>query len=869
MTQEEALAAMKTTALTDDSKALALVQAKICSTTAEARDAVSKYKQSLADYESLNQEITASEIQKQTATNATAATNTAATASETAKQAATDGTTAANTAQAASEAAKQASVDGTTAANAAETASETAKTTSGLEGFATNVAEAGSETTKQAAVDGTTAANAAETLSEEAKNASGLEGVATNIAEAASEATEAAATDASAVANAAEAVTEQAKAVAGAESTVVNDAQAVSEGAAANATRDHAAANFAEAASEKAKQGVQKKGILVTSKLGTALKGLLTNKYTWIVAGIAAVTAGIVALYKHFNPSKETLGKNLDEAKQKVQESTQKIEEMESELTNVRDRIAELKGMGSLTIVQQKELDNLEKSGAQLERNIELEKEYRRLKKKDANKAFLDWFDKDMHDKKEYTYATADKSDGANSGFRKIANFFAPIIDAQNRAEQNNGAPIIAELEGKPGAHLVFSSDDETSEIENQFEKAKKLIAQKNQEITLEQKEQIDSQLEEIEQYFLDKTKEFEDTLGDKEADLTWTPNAVAGTDEAKMNDTIIYMDELRDQATLLKGEIHNDIAGAYEDIVGANLQSDRFSEAAKQIEKLKTAEDGTARTSKQFRKALYEAITKAPEGSNIKQLADYLQELGMIEVDPKIGAKGIADFSNAIVTADDKVKDATQSNLLFADSFSKMSAARKAFEEGLQNVETGTEDFISYAESYEKAMELLKQGYDLDNGVLMAHVERLMSDEQLQKLGYDADKVKEFLQDHLKGVFGDKDTNEPGNGLIDKIKKYAGENGKIYAKGKDGKPNKKRELASYKDGKWHISDDSKDIEELGKQFGMTTDEILACVKAMKTFSDVNLNDTDTITGAVLAPLRYTVHGVEPLRHTL
>ena len=839
MSQEEALAAISTTNLTELQKTRALVMAKVCETDAEAGDILTKYAEA----------------------------NSAATASETAKQAATDGTTAANTAQAASEAAKQASVDGTTAANAAETVSETAKTTSGLEGFATNVAEAGSETTKQAAVDGTTAANAAETLSEEAKNASGLEGVATNIAEAASEATEAAATDASAVANAAEAVTEQAKAVAGAESTVVNDAQAVSEGAAANATRDHAAANFAEAASEKAKQGVQKKGILVTSKLGTALKGLLTNKYTWIVAGIAAVTAGIVALYKHFNPSKETLGKNLDEAKQKVQESTQKIEEMESELTNVRDRIAELKGMGSLTIVQQKELDNLEKSGAQLERNIELEKEYRRLKKKDANKAFLDWFDKDMHDKKEYTYATADKSDGANSGFRKIANFFAPIIDAQNRAEQNNGAPIIAELEGKPGAHLVFSSDDETSEIENQFEKAKKLIAQKNQEITLEQKEQIDSQLEEIEQYFLDKTKEFEDTLGDKEADLTWTPNAVAGTDEAKMNDTIIYMDELRDQATLLKGEIHNDIAGAYEDIVGANLQSDRFSEAAKEIEKLKTAEDGTAKSAKKFRKDLYDLLKTAKDGSNIKQLADYLTELGMIDISK--GEKGITDLSEAIVQTTAKTDKATQSNLLFADSFSKMSAARKAFEEGLQNIETGTEDYESYAESYEKAMELLNKGYDLDNGVLMAHVERLMSDEQLQKLGYDADKVKKFLQEHLKGVFGDKDTNEPGNGLIDKIKKYAGENGKIYAKGKDGKPNKKRELASYKDGKWHISDDSKDIEELGKQFGMTTDEILACVKAMKTFSDVNLNDTDTITGAVLAPLRYTVHGVEPLRHTL
>lgn len=822
MTQEEAVAAAATTKLTRDQQAQALCNAGICKTMDEAKEAVNSYAQS---------------------TNATAAANATAVASETTKSAATDASTAANTAQAASETVKQASVDGTTAANAAETLSEEAKNASGLEGFAANVAEAGSEVTKQAAVDGTTVANAAEAASEEAKNASGLEGMATNIAEAASEATEAAATDASAVANAAEAVTEQAKAAAGAESTVVNEAQAASEGAAAAAARDHAKANLEEAASEGAKQGVQKKGIQVTSKLGTALK----NKYTWIIAGVAAVTAGIVALYKHLNPSKETLGKNLDEAKQKVQESTQKIEEMENELTNVRDRIAELKGMGSLTIVQQKELDNLEKSSSQLERNIELEKEYRRLKKKDANKAFVDWFNKDMKDKTEYTYSTADKSDGANSGFRKIANFLAPVIDAKMKTEQNNGAPTIAELNGEQGAHLVFSSDDETFEIENQFEQAKKLIAQKNQEITLEQKEQIDSQLEEIEKHFLDKTKELEEALGDKEAELTWTPNAVAGTDEAEVNDIIAYMDELRDQATLLKGEIHNDISGAYEDVVNANLKSSRFSEAAKEIEKLKTAEDGTTRTSKQFRKALYEAITKSPDGSNIKELANYLEELGMIKVDPEIGVDGIADFSNAIVESIDETDKATQSNLLFADSFSKIASARKAFEEGLSSVETGTEDFASYADSYEKAMELLNKGYDLDNGVLMAHVERLISDKQLKKLGYDADKVKAYLQEHLKGVFGDKDTDAPGNGLIDKIEKSADENGKIYAKDKNGNIDKTRELASYKDGNWHISDDTKDIEALGKEFGMTTDQILSCIKAMKTFSDVDLNDTETI----------------------
>ena len=285
----------------------------------------------------------------------------------------------------------------------------------------------------------------------------------------------------------------------------------------------------------------------------------------------------------------------------------------------------------------------------------------------------------------------------------------------------------------------------------------------------------------------------------------------------------------------------------SYNRIFKNAISSSRFSEAMKQIEKLKKTENGAERTTKQFNKALLDTInSSAYKGSNLEQLINYLKNDLGFNIDIS-GEEQLMSLSSMFVEIKDKQDKATQSNLLFADSFSKITSARKAFEEGLSSVETGTEDFESYADSYEKAMELLNQGYDLDNGVLMAHVERLISDKQLKKLGYDADKVKAYLQEHLKGVFGDKDTDAPGNGLIDKIEKSADENGKIYAKDKNGNIDKTRELASYKDGNWHISDDTKDIEALGKEFGMTTDQILSCIKAMKTFSDVDLNDTETI----------------------
>lgn len=121
-------------------------------------------------------------------------------------------------------------------------------------------------------------------------------------------------------------------------------------------------------------------------KLKAAGKGVITTIQAHpILATLAATAAAIgivIAAYKKANPSTETLAKNLDESKQKIQESTQKITEMESELGKVQSRIDELQSMGSLTIVEQKELSNLKESNALLTRNLELEKQKKRLENK-------------------------------------------------------------------------------------------------------------------------------------------------------------------------------------------------------------------------------------------------------------------------------------------------------------------------------------------------------------------------------------------------------------------------------------------------------------------------------------------------------
>lgn len=170
-------------------------------------------------------------------------------------------------------------------------------------------------------------------------------------------------------------------------------------------------------------------------KLKAALKGVITTIkahpiLTTLAATAAAMAAAIgivIAAYKKANPSTETLAKNLDESKQKIQESTQKITEMESELEKVQSRMSELESMGSLSVVDKKELEQLEAYNAQLEKSKELEKAQRRIQNQESVDKFIDWFENDMYDVGEYYYSLNDNleksSDAVNTREHPIAAF--------------------------------------------------------------------------------------------------------------------------------------------------------------------------------------------------------------------------------------------------------------------------------------------------------------------------------------------------------------------------------------------------------------------------------------------------------------
>lgn len=322
-------------------------------------------------------------------------------------------------------------------------------------------------------------------------------------------------------------------------------------------------------------------------KLKAALKGVITTIQAHpILATLAATAAAIgivIAAYKKANPSTETLAKNLDESKQKIQESTQKITEMESELEKVQSRMAELQAMDSLTIVEQKELNNLKETNALLTRNLELEKQKRRLENKQTNEDFIKWFDSEM---------------GHKSGIERSAAIATSVPQSTGDPVANGLGNAVHYLLNKNKDEIYKDEiDEDNTAAKNKFKQIDELLEERKT-ATGERIEEIETSLKEAFDYLNNIDTEFNNAT--KDLDLEYTPDAKKGSQEYEINQRIVEAEEFKNKLLLKTAEYQGGISEAYEAVLNNTLDSSRFSEAAKQIEELKTAKDGTTRTSKQ-----------------------------------------------------------------------------------------------------------------------------------------------------------------------------------------------------------------------------------------------------------------------------
>ena len=109
----------------------------------------------------------------------------------------------------------------------------------------------------------------------------------------------------------------------------------------------------------------------------TAAKGLatflLTNPVGWAISATAAIV-GLVKVVDWLTVSYEEAAESAQESRQAFQEASSELSSIESELKTTEDRIKELQSLGTLSLTEEAELDNLIKQNEQLKVRYELQK---------------------------------------------------------------------------------------------------------------------------------------------------------------------------------------------------------------------------------------------------------------------------------------------------------------------------------------------------------------------------------------------------------------------------------------------------------------------------------------------------------------
>lgn len=136
-----------------------------------------------------------------------------------------------------------------------------------------------------------------------------------------------------------------------------------------------------------------------TSTMLTVLSGAL-EAISGAVAPIILVTAALFAIYKvvdHFHVSAEEAKQKAQELQDGYRDTTEELSEVNDELELANKRIKELTKLSSartLTLVEQEELDNLEKEVEYLERRKKILDEQKKDKAREADDAHMEAFEK-------------------------------------------------------------------------------------------------------------------------------------------------------------------------------------------------------------------------------------------------------------------------------------------------------------------------------------------------------------------------------------------------------------------------------------------------------------------------------------------
>lgn len=239
---------------------------------------------------------------------------------------------------------------------------------------------------------------------------------------------------------------------------------------------------------------------------------MISNPLGWIIllGGTIAATVGLVDL---FTTSVEEHREKLESLKSEYSDVKSELDGLKGELDGTQSRINELESKGKLTFTEAEELNNLRKQNNELQRSIDLLELQNKTKKKELNDQFVETMNSDIE---------------------------------QELYTRNENDEVVQYM---PMSGQTATDDNEADYINQRFKDLQKLRDELASASTEAEKERINRQIKGIEDYFIQKNKDFTETA----EGIDYIQNPTTKDDE-KVNEWLDYINDFQDKMAIAMG---------------------------------------------------------------------------------------------------------------------------------------------------------------------------------------------------------------------------------------------------------------------------------------------------------------------------
>lgn len=192
---------------------------------------------------------------------------------------------------------------------------------------------------------------------------------------------------------------------------------------------------MAETAAEQAKNAVKKEGIFIQKVLNQLEN---KSKVLLILGAIIAVVSAVIVIFKKIHKSTKEVNEAFEEANSAYENQKTVVNNLKSKLEELNKTIDELRNKGSLSLIEQEQLDKAETQKAITEQQLKLEQQLLELRQKEAASTFIEKIRDKKNKPKNKLKDTVIKDSYGNSFV-----ISSDIVDKNQTASIINSSPLV------------------------------------------------------------------------------------------------------------------------------------------------------------------------------------------------------------------------------------------------------------------------------------------------------------------------------------------------------------------------------------------------------------------------------------------